>query len=269
MSERPKILEQWDEVQHDPLTLPPDDFEGLSLEDAVERIKEWFFENFEDPVHSTPHDSAEGGYQYIWGGPYDTRDIIANIFADTASRELIEAAIEELESEGSDWVPHSRRLQPPNEEEPPEPPAEGATALHVEMLHRLSSLEETMAQLPDLAPGIGHNRPPEPIEALPLNFADRTEITAAVEVLKAQPIEPQDEGKIAAEAAETLKCKARKIGEWLAKQADTFVSEAVKEAGKEFGKWGTRTAIWSVFLTKLLSVHQIVGQWLSHIHLPF
>ena len=58
MSERPKILEHWDEVQHDPLTLPPDDFDGMSTDDAVELIKEWFFENFEDPVHSTPYESA-------------------------------------------------------------------------------------------------------------------------------------------------------------------------------------------------------------------
>jgi hypothetical protein len=268
MSERPKILEHWDEAQHDPLTLPPDDFDGMSTDDAVELIKEWFFENFEDPVHSTPYESAEGGYQYIWGGPYNTRDIIENIFADSASEELIRAAIEEIQSEGLEWVPSSNRRQPPDEEEPPEP-LEDAATLHAEMLRRISSLEEAVAQLPNLAPGIGHNRPPEPIEALPLNFADRTEITAAVEVLKAQPTEPQDEGKIATEAAETLKSKAQKISEWLAKQADTFVSEAVKEAGKEFGKWGTRATIWSVFLAKLLSVHQIVGQWLSHIHLPF
>jgi hypothetical protein len=54
MSERPRILTDWDEVQHDPLTLPPDDFQGIDIEDAVEKIKDWFFENFEDPVQSTP-----------------------------------------------------------------------------------------------------------------------------------------------------------------------------------------------------------------------
>jgi hypothetical protein len=153
MSERPKILEHWDEVQHDPLTLPPDDFDGMSTDDAVELIKEWFFENFEDPVHSTPYESAEGGYQYIWGGPYNTRDIIENIFADSASEELIRAAIEEIQSEGLEWVPNSRRLQPPDEEDPPEPPLEDASTLHAKMLRRISSLEKAMAQLPDFAPG--------------------------------------------------------------------------------------------------------------------
>jgi hypothetical protein len=43
----------------------------------------------------------------------------------------------------------------------------------------------------------------------------------------------------------------------------------VKEAGKEFGKWVTRTAVWSLVLDKLFSVRQIVGQWLSQMHLLF
>jgi hypothetical protein len=66
-----------------------------------------------------------------------------------------------------------------------------------------------------------------------------------------------------------LKSKGQQICEWLARHADTFVSEAVKEAGKEFGKWGTRTAVWSLVLDKLFSVRQIVGQWLSQMHLLF
>lgn len=269
MSERSKSLEQWDEVQHDPLSFPPDYFEGMSIDDAIELIKEWFFENFEGPEHHTPYESREGGYQYIWGGPYEARDIIENVFADTASSELIEAAIKEIESEGWEWVPHSRRLQAPDEEEPPESSLRDVSTLHAEMLRRISSLEEAMEQLPDGVAGIGHNHPPEPIEASPLSVADQIEITAAIAVLKVQPIEPQDDGKSATVAAETLKSKGQKIGEWLAKQADAFVSEAVKEAGKEFGKWGTRATLWTIILDKLFSVHEIVGQWLSQIHLPF
>jgi hypothetical protein len=257
MAEQPKILEQWDEVQHDPLTLPPDDFEGMTIEEAVELIKEWFFENFEDPAHSAPYESAEGGYQYIWGGPYDARDVIGNIFADTASNELIEAAIKEIESEGWDWVPNSARRQPPDEDEPPEPPLPNASMLHAEMLRRIASLEQAMAQQPGVLPGIGHNHPPEPIEASPLTVADQREITVAIEVLKAQPVEPLNEGEAATKAAEALKSKAQKIGEWLAKQGDAFISEAMREAGKEFGKWAPALS------------GKIVGQWLSRVHLPF
>jgi hypothetical protein len=128
------------------------------------------------------------------------------------------------------------------------------------MLRRIASLEEAVAQLPGVAPGIGHNHPPEPIDAFPITIADRTDIAAAIDVLKAQPVEPSDEGKAATEAAETLKSGGLKISEWLAKHADTFVSEAVKEAGKEFGKWGTRATIWLVVLDRLFSAYAIVGQ---------
>jgi hypothetical protein len=61
----------------------------MSQEDAIEAIKDWFLVNFEDPVHSTPYESAEGGYIYIWGGPYETRDIVEHFFSDAASEELI------------------------------------------------------------------------------------------------------------------------------------------------------------------------------------
>jgi hypothetical protein len=81
-------------------TDPPDDFTDLSVEEAAEVIKEWFFENFEDPAQMTPYNSADGGYQFIWGGPYDATDVIGNTFAESASEEIIEAAIEAVQSGG-------------------------------------------------------------------------------------------------------------------------------------------------------------------------
>jgi len=39
-------------------------------ETQTEVMRKWFFENYEDPVESTPYDSTEGGYQYIWGERY-------------------------------------------------------------------------------------------------------------------------------------------------------------------------------------------------------
>ena len=101
----------------------------MEHENAVGLIKDWFFENFEDPAHHTPRDSGE--FVYIWGGPYDARDIIENVFADTASDELINATIDEVEREGIEWVPNSRRLQPPEDyDDPPEAP--DAASLHAE-----------------------------------------------------------------------------------------------------------------------------------------
>jgi hypothetical protein len=60
MKERPKVLDHWEDVRHDPLTIPPDNFDGLALDDAVGLIKDWLLDNFEDAAQSTPYESAEG-----------------------------------------------------------------------------------------------------------------------------------------------------------------------------------------------------------------
>ena len=106
----------WDEIQLDPLSPPPENFNDLSVEEAVKLIQDWFFNNFEDPAHSTPYDSGEGGYQYIWGGPYEAADVISNVFAGVAAEEVINAAIEAIEHEGLVWVPNERRIQPPEDD---------------------------------------------------------------------------------------------------------------------------------------------------------
>ena len=267
MSKRPKILDNWDEIQHDPLSIPPDSFEDMTQEDAVELIRDWFFENFEDPAHSTPYESAEGGYQYIWGGPYNARDIIENVFADTASDELITAAIEAVERDGIEWVPNSRRQQPPEGYED-SPETQDAATLHAEMQRRISAIEKTLARLSHAEAGIGHNNPPGPIEDAPLDTADRHDLIQAIQVLKAQPVEPDDSGAVAVSAVTTLKTTAEKLRDWLARQGDTFVSEAVKEAGKEFGKWAPR-ALWLYFAAQLLGLSEIAVKWLHTIHPPF
>src|SRR6266446_7573762 len=106
----------WNEPQLDPLTPPPEDFDGLMVGDAVVLIKGWFFTNFEDPADHTPYDSSEGGYQYIWGGPYDTDDIIRNVFADVASDAIINAAISAIQNDGFEWAPNEQRIQPPDDD---------------------------------------------------------------------------------------------------------------------------------------------------------
>jgi hypothetical protein len=239
MARRPTVLEAFEESQHDPLSIPPD-VRHTSVEDAIEAIKTWFFENFEDPVHSTPYVSAEGGYMYIWGGPYETRDIIENIFADTASEELIKAAVEEIEQEGDEWVPSSNRRQPPEDEDHDRP---SPKELHQEMQQRVRSLVETLSRTPVLPAGIGHNRPPEPLDIEPLNENDRVEVSTALTILKSQSVEPSDHGKAAGLALATFETKREKLGKWFAQQGSVFTAEAVKEAGKQFGKWAP-TAFW-------------------------
>lgn len=262
---RSAVLDNWDEVQHDPVSDPPT-LLGLSTDEAVDAIKEWFFSNFEDPAESTPYESAEGGYQYIWGGPYDTRDIIENVFYRRTRRAVTEAAIEELDRESFEWVPNSSRRQPPEEDEDLGDVASTQQERHALMLMQIGEIEQLLAQIPELPAGIGHNRPPEPLDIEPLNTEDRAEISSALAVLKSQPVKPDDGGKAAEVALARFETKREKLGNWLAKQGEIFASEAIKEAGKEvgkqFGKWAPR-AFWLFLMDNMFGVSHAVNAWLK------
>jgi hypothetical protein len=109
------------EPQLDPLS-PPPDVEALEDGEAVDVIKEWFLFNFEDPTMETPRNDGE--FTYIWGGPYDAREVIEDVYAGAASETVIEGAIRAVEDTGiSDWAPHGRRVQPPEGAQENEPPA--------------------------------------------------------------------------------------------------------------------------------------------------
>jgi len=86
--------------------------------------------------------------------------------------------------------------------------------------------------------------------------------------LKAQPVEPTDNGEAAAAPVSFLRSVAEQARSWLARQGDAFVSEAIKDAGKEFGKWGTRV-LWAYVLNELIGLSDIAVKWLHVIHLPF
>lgn len=87
----------------DPSYSPKRQVIGLQLEKSKEEIiaemREWFFSKFENPVNSCPHESSEGGYQSIWGGPYDAREELVSEFSGYHSDDIIEELIEELEKE--------------------------------------------------------------------------------------------------------------------------------------------------------------------------
>jgi hypothetical protein len=65
-------------------------------------MREWFFTNFSDP-NDLPYDSSEGGYQWIWGGPYDASDELHDEFEGFAKDDAIEALVSELQDENWEW----------------------------------------------------------------------------------------------------------------------------------------------------------------------
>ena len=57
------------------------------------------------------------------------------------------------------------------------------------------------------------------------------------------------------------------------RHSDTFASEAAKEGGKAFGKWGGTAivGVLTLLATKLLEIEPLVTTWLhaQGLHLPF
>ena len=104
---------QWhhEDIEYDmgPVSAVPD-LGGKDFEDAVELVLEWFRDNFEDPVENTPWESAEGGYQFVWGGPYDAREEIEDAFDDAISEAVLEEAVKQIEHDGWEWAPSESRV---------------------------------------------------------------------------------------------------------------------------------------------------------------
>ena len=56
----------------------------------------WFHSNYENPVEHTPFESREGGYIYIWGGPFNAREELEDVFSDHVPKEALDDLISEF-----------------------------------------------------------------------------------------------------------------------------------------------------------------------------
>lgn len=70
---------------------------------SVDQMIDWFHEIYKDPDEGVPYITADGGYQYVAGGPYDAREIIEDNFPDSDPQDK-EQVVGELESESTIWV---------------------------------------------------------------------------------------------------------------------------------------------------------------------
>jgi len=80
----------------------------LSNEDRevqLDVMRTWFFKNYEDPAERTPYESAEGGYIWIWGGPYEAREELETEFGGVVPDDVIEELSEELVASCWQWAP--------------------------------------------------------------------------------------------------------------------------------------------------------------------
>ena len=85
-----------------------EDLEGLDRQVQLEAMRDWFFENFEDPAIRTPYDSREGGYIWIWGGPHDALEELEAKFGDVVTSDVIDVLSNEINEDGCQWAPVAR-----------------------------------------------------------------------------------------------------------------------------------------------------------------
>lgn len=78
-------------------------YSGMSKEDALVEMEMWFHSNYADPVEMCPFESREGGYQYIWGGPYDAEEQLFSEFGGYVKDSIIEELASKLNDVCSEW----------------------------------------------------------------------------------------------------------------------------------------------------------------------
>src|SRR6476619_479716 len=63
---------------------------GPEQEMAYQWLRTWFFGLYEDPIESCPYDSGEGGYQWIFGGPYTAEEALLADWEGIFTEEFLE-----------------------------------------------------------------------------------------------------------------------------------------------------------------------------------
>ena len=244
---------------------------GLDSETQKEVLKAWFHRNFEDPAESTPHNSAEGGYQYIWGGPYDADEELRSEFEQFGvPEEVIGEVVEEVTKDGLyDWAPAHDRLAekwsdrideswyplPLDEPEILRPPEEQAARQDV--LERVGALEERLAVLEDNPPVVGSNVSPWTTEPPPFSTDEYLRIEQILKSIQAQAgsNEP-DQSSLDVEASR-LKKLAIELGQWLKDRRDAFADGFMKAAGV-----ATLAALAGLY-EELVQLCQAVFHWIT------
>lgn len=81
----------------------PDDGDVVDKALAIKEMVDWFNNHFQDPVNRLPYESAEGGYQWIYGGPYNAQEELDDNYSHRYSEDLINKAVELIQNDGT-WL---------------------------------------------------------------------------------------------------------------------------------------------------------------------
>ncbi len=246
--------EDWDEIEaHEELAnLTDDQLRALPKEKQKTYIIDWFHSQFWDPAHETPYDGREGGYQYVYGGPYEAREELEEKFGGIVEEYIIENAVEEIESDGqTDWAPspkhpdqlraaeeHYESFKPQTLDEIGAALASGAKtdlgspAAQTAAEELKNSADALMAAIDARRPlhgGMGHNGPALDDEGNLLPDGFENELRQTANVLSVQMEASAPDLKVVLEAATRLK----RFRAWLQPRIDLAADEFAKEIGKK------------------------------------
>ena len=268
----------------------PSRLKRLGREKQWAYMVQWFHGMFEDPANETPYDGREGGYQYIWGGPYEAADELGAEFGDIVSEEALEAAIAEVESDGIvEWAPgpghpdQKARMEEAmaDDREPPTTTLEeirerlegGFSPQFGDALEarRRASLRDEIAKLRDLMErdgrvhgGIGHNQPPE---HLALSVELTVEVKQTIERIDSEVSKPAPSVEAVVEATGKLEKVLAWIGKRLEISVDAFLTKYWSTLGIA-AALGTGVAL-SPIGERLGRIFNAALEWLDAVTLAF
>ena len=222
-----------------------DELAALEPETQKEILTAWFHVNFEDPAESTPHDSSEGGYQYVWGGPYDAEEELFGEFGSYGvPEEVINEVVEELTRDGLvDWAPTHHRLASQSDGGTPEPwyplrlgnpivahPLNEPEARE-QLLERLESLERSLRALEENPPVVGSNRAPWTIEIAPFAPEDYVGVEQVIASVRRQAESSNPDESSLEDDITRMKRLAVHLGQWIKERLDKGADAFAKVMG--------------------------------------
>ena len=224
--------------------LSAEEVKALGPDEQYEYLLSWFFHYFEDPAHETPYESAEGGYQYIFGGPYDAEEELGSEFGDAVPEEVMQRVIDRLQTVGFEWAPsdnHPNRSRDEEDDRPTEPldqvferlqsgleltPDLVGSPKRQAVIDAANALQDALVKF--AAPSIGHNHPPEDIEAdEAINQEQISELTRDLTFVKEEAAAPRPDFLSFASILKNIK----ELGKLLFKGAVAQAGKDMFEAG--------------------------------------
>jgi hypothetical protein len=230
------------------------DVADMNRAEQIEMMVDWFKFHFEDPANDTPYSKDQGGYVFLWGGPFDADEQIQAEFSDTVEFDTMQAAVSQIQSDGTfDWAPTTQGSFYEHPEEEQDDYGKAGSGVFEEgvyedgvyeadqdftepslnepeardlVIEKLDQLQRQMA--PIIAyieeerrrpPMMGHNNPPEELEIFHEVSRDEwLETRDAVAAAQAETDSENPDRRVLARLATLLKTVTRKLvktGVWI------------------------------------------------------